>query len=147
MFSYVVSCKNTKVGTIWRPDLLNRKVVIVLGSYINLFKVVEGMTLYNVEIMLGCGGQFARSAGTSLKVLSRFINKYNKILVKLRSGDEYLINGNCLANLGTVNNSDFWLRDLKKAGVKRYYGFRSSVRGVAMNPVDHPHGVILQVEN
>jgi ribosomal protein L2 len=52
-----------------------------------------------------------------------------------------------MATLGVVSNSDFWSRDLKKAGVKRYYGFRSFVRGVAMNPVDHAHGDVHVVEN
>jgi large subunit ribosomal protein L2 len=106
-----------------------------------LSKSKEGIAVFNVESKLGCGGIFGRSAGVSIKILNSFVNKYNKILIKLSSGDEYLINANCMATLGVVSNSDFWSRDLKKAGVKRYYGFRSFVRGVAMNPVDHAHGV------
>jgi large subunit ribosomal protein L2 len=93
---------------------------------------------------LGCGGVFGRSAGVSIKIVNSFVNKYNKILIKLSSGDEYLINANCMATLGIVSNSDFWSRDLKKRReLKDIMDFRSFVRGVAMNPVDHAHGVEL----
>jgi large subunit ribosomal protein L2 len=62
------------------------------------------------------------------------------MLLKFRSGDEYFVNVNCGATIGVCSNSDYWLKKWNKAGKKRLFGFRSTVRGVAMNPVDHPHG-------
>ena len=69
------------------------------------------------------------------------IRKYNKILVKFRSGDQYFVNVHCCATLGVCSNTNHWLRKFRSAGEKRrLFGFRSKVRGVAMNPIDHPHG-------
>ena len=93
-----------------------------------------------MELYLGCGGQIARAAGTSIKIINRYSNKYNKILLKFRSGEEYFVNANCGATIGVCSNSDHWLEKFKNAGIRRLFGFRSTVRGVAMNPVDHPHG-------
>ena len=73
------------------------------------------------------------------KILWIFV-KFNKMLLKFRSGEEYFVNINCGATLGVCSNAEHWLRSLKKAGTKKLFGFRSKVRGVAMNPVDHPHG-------
>lgn len=81
-----------------------------LGIYIPLYKVPYGMAIYNVELKLGFGGQIARSAGSFIKVLNRFPNKYNKILVQFKSGEQYLINRNCGAILGMVSNANHWLR-------------------------------------
>ena len=75
-----------------------------------------------------------------MKIINNFITKYNKSLVRFRSGEEYLINNNCGAVLGSCSNNNHWLSQYGSAGKKRLFGFRSSVRGVAMNPVDHPHG-------
>ena len=118
-----------------------------IGLGFPLLKSKEGISVFNVETKLGCGGIFGRSAGVSIKIINSFVNKYNKILIKLKSGDEYLINANCMATLGSVSNYNFWSKSLKKAGISRYYGFKSFVRGVAMNPVDHAHGVEQMVEN
>lgn len=140
LFSYILLAKDSIIGMIWTPFKYGRFFLKEVGLGFPLSKAKEGISVFNVENKLGCGGIFGRSAGVSIKILNSFVNKYNKILIKLSSGDEYLINANCMATLGVVSNSDFWSRDLKKAGVKRYYGFRSFVRGVAMNPVDHAHG-------
>ena len=105
-----------------------------------LYLIPEGYSIYNVELKLGYGGQIARSAGTSVKIINRYPNKYNKILLKFRSGEEYFVNVNCGATIGVTSNKDHWLQSLKKAGKKRLFGFRSGVRGIAMNPIDHPHG-------
>lgn len=140
LFSYVLLAKNSLLGTVFLPFKYGRFFLKETGLGFPLSQGKEGLSIFNVETKLGCGGIFGRSAGISVKILNSFVNKHNKILVKLSSGEEYLINSNCMATLGVVSNSDFWSKDLKKAGVKRYYGFRSYVRGVAMNPVDHPHG-------
>ena len=134
LFSYVLLAKDSVIGMIWAPFKYGRFFLKEIGLGFPLSKAKEGISIFNVETHLGCGGIFGRSAGVSIKLLNSFVNKYNKVLVKLSSGDEYLINAN-------------WSKDLKKAGVKRYYGFRSFVRGVAMNPVDHAHGVELQGVN
>ena len=85
----------------------------------------------------GAGGQLARSAGTSAQIMSK-----EDVFVQIRlvSGEIRLINKNCLATVGVVSNSDNKNIKLGKAGRKRYLGFRPKVRGVVMNPVDHPHG-------
>lgn len=141
LFSYVLLAKDSIIGMIWTPFKYGRFFLKENGLGFPLSKSKEGISIFNLETHLGCGGVFGRAAGVSVKILNSFVNKYNKVLVKLSSGDEYLINANCMATLGVVSNSDFWSRDLKKAGIRRYYGFRSFVRGVAMNPVDHAHGV------
>ena len=137
LFSFIINCHN----------ILNGKVIISnysrnlsLGIYIPLYKVPYGMAIYNVELKLGFGGQIARSAGSFIKVLNRFPNKHNKILVQFKSGEQYLINRNCGAILGMVANVNHWLRRRNKANMSKKLGYRSSVRGIAMNPIDHPHG-------
>lgn len=144
LFSYILALRNSIIGTVWSVPQLHREVIPQLGSYVIIGDQPEGSSLYNIEIYLGRGGQLARSAGNSARILNRFRNKNNKVLLRLRSGDEYLVNANCMANLGVVSNPEHSRIDLKKAGVRKYHGFRSHVRGVAMNPVDHPHGVELQ---
>lgn len=84
--------------------------------------------------------QYSRAAGSFSKLLTRYPNKYNKLIVQLKSGEQYLINRKCGATLGSISNINHWLRNLKKASQSRKLGFRPSVRGIAMNPVDHPHG-------
>ncbi len=79
--------------------------------------------------------------------LLKIFYKYNKILLKFRSGEEYFVNINCGATIGVSSNSDNWLIKFKKAGTRRLFGFRPHVRGVAMNPVDHPHGGNTNGEN
>merc|ERR1711976_621359 len=94
-----------------------------------LILIPEGFSIYNVELYLGCGGNVARSAGTSVKIINKYANKYNKMLLKFRSGEEYFVNANCGATIGVCSNSAHWLRSWKKAGIKRLFGFRSKVRG------------------
>ena len=137
LFSYILVSKNVSVGMIWSLKFFR---VYKEGDYLKLLLIPEGFSIYNVELYLGRGGQLGLSAGTSVKIINRYSNKYYKMLVKLRSGEEYFINSNCGANLGVCSNTSHWLRSIKKAGTKRLFGFRSHVRGVAMNPVDHPHG-------
>lgn len=137
LFSYLLVPKQVSLGTVWSFEYLR---VLKIGDYLKLFLIPEGYSIYNVEVKLGYGGQIARAAGTSVKIINRYPNKYNKILLKFRSGEEYFVNINCGATIGVASNKDHWLKKIGKAGKKRLFGFRSTVRGIAMNPVDHPHG-------
>jgi len=96
-----------------------------------------GTSLHNIEMKLGRGGQIARSAGTYAQITSK--NSFDS-QIKLSSGEVRIINSNCLATIGVVSNLDNKNIKLGKAGRKRLLGFRPKVRGVVMNPVDHPHG-------
>ena len=85
----------------------------------------------------GKGAQIARSAGTSLQLVAR---EGDYATLRLRSGEMRKVSSDCKATIGEVSNSEHSLRSLGKAGAKRWRGVRPTVRGVAMNPVDHPHG-------
>lgn len=137
LFSYILVEKSATVGTVWFFQYHN---LFKKGDYLQLNKIPEGFSIYNLELKLGYGGQIARSAGTSVKVLNRYPNKFYRLLLKYRSGEQYFVNANCCAMLGVCSNIDHWHLNYGSAGKKRLFGFRSTVRGVAMNPVDHPHG-------
>ena len=95
------------------------------------------MLVHNIELKPGAGGQLTRAAGTSAQIISK---EDIFVQIKQSSGEIRLINKNCLATIGVVSNPDNKNVKLGKAGRKRYLGFRPKVRGVVMNPVDHPHG-------
>ena len=96
-----------------------------------------GTTIHNIEMKPGKGGQLARSAGSAAQLIGRD-GKYAQI--KLGSGEVRLILSECLASIGSVSNPDKKNTKIGKAGRNRWLGRRPSVRGVAMNPIDHPHG-------
>ena len=96
-----------------------------------------GSTVHCLEMKPGKGAQIARSAGTSLQLVAR---EGDYATLRLRSGEMRKVLSDCRATLGEVSNSEHSLRSLGKAGAKRWRGVRPTVRGVAMNPVDHPHG-------
>jgi large subunit ribosomal protein L2 len=96
-----------------------------------------GSVIHNVELKVGKGAQMARSAGASAQLVAR---EGNHAILRLRSGEMRKVLADCRATLGEVGNSEHGLRSLGKAGAKRWRGVRPTVRGVAMNPVDHPHG-------
>ena len=102
-----------------------------------MFNIPVGSTVYCVELKPGRGAQLARSAGASVQIVARD-NKYATI--RLKSGERRRILSDCRAVLGEVSNNEHSLRSLGKAGAKRWRGIRPTVRGVVMNPVDHPHG-------
>ena len=102
-----------------------------------LKKIPVGTTIHNIEMKPGKGGQLARSAGSAAQLIGRD-GKYAQI--KLGSGEVRLILSECLASLGSVSNPDKKNTKIGKAGRNRWLGRRPSVRGVAMNPIDHPHG-------
>ncbi len=97
-----------------------------------------GDFVYNIELKPNKGGQLARSAGTYAQILQKTKNDY--VLIKLPSGEHRLIPNNCKASLGVVSNEEHKHKIIKKAGQSRWLNKRPTVRGVAMNPIDHPHG-------
>ena len=108
-----------------------------LGNTLPLSEVPLGSVIHNIELQPGRGAQMVRSAGANAQLLSRE-GKY--ALLKLSSGENRLVLANCLATMGTVSNADHSLEVKGKAGKSRHLGRRPRVRGVAMNPVDHPMG-------
>ncbi|MDK2858148.1 MAG: large subunit ribosomal protein [Verrucomicrobiota bacterium] len=108
-----------------------------VGNTLPLEKIPLGMTVHNIELETGCGGQIARSAGTGAQLMSREGGFAN---LKMPSGEIRRISTSCLATIGRVGNIEHENIVSGKAGRKRWLGIRPTVRGVAMNPVDHPMG-------
>lgn len=100
-------------------------------------KIPLGTSVHNIELTPGKGGQLVRAAGAAARVVAK---EGGLATVRLPSGEVRLINQDCLATIGQVGNIDANNRTLGRAGSKRWLGKRPRVRGVAMNPVDHPHG-------
>lgn len=110
---------------------------IKVGNTLQLKNIPLGSTVHNVELQSGKGGQIGRSAGTSIQLLAKE-GKYATL--KMPSGEMRKVLDTCRATLGTVGNIDHELVSIGKAGRARHMGIRPSVRGVVMNPCDHPHG-------
>ncbi len=107
------------------------------GNCLPLRNIPVGTTVHAVELKPGKGAQIARSAGTSVQLVAR---EGAYATLRLRSGEMRKVLAECRASIGVVSNGEHNLRKLGKAGAKRWRGVRPTVRGVAMNPVDHPHG-------
>ncbi len=110
---------------------------IKAGNTLPLRNIPVGSTIHAIELKPGKGAQVARSAGASVQLVAR---EGSYVTVRLRSGEMRKVFGECRATLGEVSNGEHSLRSLGKAGAARWRGVRPTVRGVAMNPVDHPHG-------
>ncbi|MDR3392496.1 MAG: 50S ribosomal protein L2 [Sulfuriferula sp.] len=110
---------------------------IKAGNALPLRNIPVGSTIHCVEMMPGKGAQIARSAGTSVQLLARE-GAYAQL--RLRSGEIRKVHVDCRATIGEVGNEEHSLRSIGKAGATRWRGIRPTVRGVVMNPVDHPHG-------
>jgi len=110
---------------------------IKVGNTLPLRNIPVGSTIHCVELKPGKGAQIARSAGTSVQLVAR---EGTYATLRLRSGEMRKVLSDCRATLGEVSNGEHGLRSLGKAGASRWRGVRPTVRGVAMNPVDHPHG-------
>lgn len=132
--AYVIAGLNWKVGG---KISAGEEVEVSNGNRMTLKNIPLGSTIFNIELMPGRGGQLARSAGAKANLVSRE-GKYAQ--VKLPSGEVRLINTSCMATIGQVGNLDHQNIRIGSAGRKRKMGFRPSVRGKAMNPVDHRHG-------
>tara|TARA_R110002072_G_scaffold11196_1_gene50781 strand:+ start:2408 stop:3238 length:831 start_codon:yes stop_codon:yes gene_type:complete len=110
---------------------------IKTGNCLPLRNIPLGSTVHCVELKPGKGAQVARSAGGSAQLVAK---EGNHVTLRLKSGEMRKVLSDCRATLGEVSNAEHSLRSLGKAGAKRWRGVRPTVRGVAMNPVDHPHG-------
>jgi large subunit ribosomal protein L2 len=102
-----------------------------------LFEIPLGTTVHNVELKIGKGAQLCRSAGTGVQVVAK---EGNYATLRMRSTEMRMVRGECLATIGEVGNAEHELLSVGKAGKTRWLGRRPRVRGVAMNPVDHPLG-------
>jgi len=133
---YIINPEGLKVGD---TVMSGPQAEIKVGNTIQIGSIPMGTTVHCVELKPGKGAQLARSAGAAVQILAREENgKYAQL--KLRSGEIRRVPMNCMATIGIVSNAEVANVDLGKAGRKRWLGVRPTVRGVAMNPVDHPHG-------
>jgi len=131
---YIIAPNNLKVGSF---IISNEKAKIAVGNAMKLVNIPVGTIVHNIELEPGKGAQIARSAGASVQI-SGF--EKNKAILKMPSGEMRYINCECMATIGQVGNLDYQKITIGKAGRTRWLGKRPKVRGVAMNPHDHPHG-------
>jgi large subunit ribosomal protein L2 len=131
---YAIAPKGVKAGDVLLSGV---SAPIRPGNCLPLRNIPVGSTVHCVELRPGKGAQIARSAGTSVQLVAR---EGAYATLRLRSGEQRRVPSECRATLGEVGNSEHSLRSLGKAGATRWRGRRPTVRGVAMNPVDHPHG-------
>ena len=131
---YIIAPKGIKAG-----DTLQNgsDAPIKAGNCLPLANIPVGTQIHCIEMKPGKGAQIARSAGATAQLLAR---EGAYATLRLRSGEMRKIHTDCRATIGEVGNSEHSLRSLGKAGASRWRGIRPTVRGVVMNPVDHPHG-------
>ena len=132
--SYILAPQRLDVGD---KVISSKTADIKPGNTIPLSSMPVGTIVHNVEMKPGKGGQIARSAGAYVQYVGR---DQGYAIIRLNSGETRLVHGSCLATVGAVSNPDNSNTNMGKAGRSRWLGRRPSVRGVAMNPVDHPHG-------
>lgn len=139
IFSYIIATEGLKVGqyVITNDGLNYGKKVIKLGSVFKLADLNVGDIVHNIENKPGEGAKFARAAGCYGQILKK---EDEQVLIKLNSGEKRLFSINCFCTLGVVSNVEIGMKKLYKAGQNRWKSRRPIVRGVAKNPVDHPHG-------
>ena len=131
---YIIAAKDIKAG----EELMNGiDAPFKVGNTLPLKNIPVGSTLHCVELKPGKGAQMARSAGSSVQLLARE-GAYAQL--RLKSGEVRKVHVDCRATIGEVGNDEHSLRSIGKAGAMRWRGIRPTVRGVVMNPVDHPHG-------
>jgi large subunit ribosomal protein L2 len=132
--AYIIAPKGISAGM----QLMNGSdAPIKAGNSLPLRNIPVGSTVHCIEMMPGKGAQIARSAGTSAQLLAR---EGTYAQLRLRSGEIRKVHVDCRATIGEVGNEEHSLRSIGKAGANRWRGIRPTVRGVVMNPVDHPHG-------
>lgn len=131
---YIIAPKGLKAGDVIESG---DAAPIKIGNTLPLRNIPLGSVVHGLELKPGKGAQIARSAGTSVQLVAR---DGTYATVRLRSGEMRKVLSECRATMGEVSNSEHNLRSLGKAGATRWRGVRPTVRGVAMNPVDHPHG-------
>lgn len=133
-FFYILAPKNLKVGDVIKSGTFSNPK---LGHYIPLMYIPVGSFIHNLKLKKLGSAQIARAAGTFCTIKER---KPNIIRIQLSSGKCKLLHSNAFASIGIVSNGFIFLSKLNKAGQSRWLNRRPAVRGVAMNPVDHPHG-------
>ena len=131
---YILAPKRAQVGD---PIMSGVDAPIKPGSALPLKNIPIGSLVHCLEMKPGKGAQLARSAGASVQVVAR---EGEYVTVRMRSGEMRKVHVNCRATIGEVGNDEHNLRKIGKAGAQRWRGIRPTVRGVAQNPVDHPHG-------
>jgi large subunit ribosomal protein L2 len=131
---YIIAPKGVKADDVLMSGI---EAPIRAGNCLPLRNIPVGSTVHCVEMRPGKGAQMARSAGTSAQLVAR---EGRFAMLRMRSGEQRRVPVECRATVGEVGNNEHALRSLGKAGATRWRGRRPTVRGVAMNPVDHPHG-------
>ncbi|CAN1555113.1 RplB Ribosomal protein L2 [Rhabdaerophilaceae bacterium] len=132
--SYILAPQRLAVGD---EVIASETADIKPGNTMPVSAIPVGTIVHNIETKIGKGGQLARSAGNYAQIVGR---DQGYVIVRLNSGEQRLVNGGCFATIGAVSNPDHMNISLGKAGRNRWLGFRPHNRGVAMNPIDHPHG-------
>ncbi|MFA5467659.1 MAG: 50S ribosomal protein L2 [Sphaerochaetaceae bacterium] len=131
---YILAPKGITVGT---KILSGPEAPLTIGNALPLKNIPMGLPIHNVELQLGKGGQLVRSAGLSATIVAK---EGDYVTLRLPSGEARMVFAECFATLGSLGNEDHMNVTLGKAGRSRWLGRRPKVRGVAMNPIDHPHG-------
>jgi large subunit ribosomal protein L2 len=132
--AYILAPQRLAVGD---AVISGEQVDVKPGNAMPLRAMPIGTIVHNVELKIGRGGQMARAAGAYAQIVGR---DQGYAILRLNSGEQRLVNGACMATVGAVSNPDHSNVSIGKAGRNRWLGWRPSVRGVAMNPIDHPHG-------
>jgi large subunit ribosomal protein L2 len=132
--SYILAPQRLQAGD---KVVSGERVDVKPGNAMPLKNIPVGTIVHNVEMKPGKGGQIARSAGAYVQLVGR---DQGYALLRLSSGETRMVSGECMASIGAVSNPDHMNITIAKAGRKRWMGKRPHVRGVVMNPVDHPHG-------
>jgi large subunit ribosomal protein L2 len=132
--SYILAPQRLNVGD---SVISGSKVDVKPGNAMPLANMPIGTIVHNVEMKIGKGGQIARAAGTYVQLVGR---DQGYAILRLNSGETRMVHANCMATIGAVSNPDHTNEVIGKAGRQRWRGVRPSVRGIAMNPIDHPNG-------
>lgn len=137
-YAYIICPAGLEIGQEVIASRASR-VDVRTGNAMTLRYVPVGTTVHNIELRPGHGAQMCRSAGTSARVLERDESR-GLALLRLQSKEQRLIRLQCMVSIGEVSNPEHKNQKFGKAGRMRWKGIRPTVRGVAMNPIDHPHG-------
>ncbi|MBB4017677.1 large subunit ribosomal protein L2 [Chelatococcus caeni] len=132
--SYILAPQRLSVGDV---VMSGEQADIKPGNAMPLGNIPVGTIVHNVELKIGKGGALARSAGTYAQIVGR---DQGYVILRLNSGEQRLVHGQCFATVGAVSNPDHMNTSIGKAGRSRWLGRRPHNRGVTMNPIDHPHG-------
>ena len=132
--SYILAPQRLSAGD---TVVAGEQVDIKPGNAMQIGNIPVGTIVHNVEQKIGKGGSIARSAGTYAQIVGR---DQGYVIVRLNSGEQRLVHGQCFATVGAVSNPDHMNTSIGKAGRNRWLGVKPHNRGVAMNPIDHPHG-------